>query len=237
MPKITLPGPCYIHYRSGRQNINKDIYPHLDDFWSDLAAAYHAEINDLYQAGCRYLQLDETSLAKLGDPKIQNALERRGDDWRALVEVYTDALNAVVAHKPADMTIAMHLCRGNQAGHWQASGGYDLVAEKLFKKVRIQSYFMEFDSPRAGNFEPLRHLPDDKTIVLGLVSTKTASIENRQNVLARIKEASQIVPLEQLCLSPQCGFASSVPGNPLTIADQKSKLELVVNIAQEIWGA
>lgn len=235
-PKITLPGPCYIHYRSGRKNISADVYPSLDLFWSDLAAAYHAEMRDLYDAGCRYLQLDETSLAKLGDPKIQKALEARGDDWRTLVEVYTDALNAVVDGAPAGMTVAMHLCRGNQAGHWQASGGYDLVAERLFKKVRINGYLMEFDSPRAGNFEPLRHLPSDKKVVLGLISTKTAVLEDRALVRARIDEASAIVPLDQLCLSPQCGFASSVPGNPLTVDDQKAKLDLVVSLAKEVWG-
>lgn len=235
-PKITLPGPCYIHYRSGRANISRDIYPSLEDFWSDLAAAYHAEMQDLYDAGCRYLQLDETSLAKLGDPKIQRALETRGDDWRELVETYTDALNAVVAGAPSGMTVAMHLCRGNQAGHWQASGGYDLVAERLFKKVRIGTYLMEFDTPRAGNFEPLRHLPSDKTVVLGLVSTKTPSLEDKGVVRARLKEAADIVPLDQLCLSPQCGFASSVPGNPLTFDDQRAKLELVVELAKETWG-
>jgi 5-methyltetrahydropteroyltriglutamate--homocysteine methyltransferase len=236
MPKITLPGPCYIHYRSGRANISQDVYPSLDQFWSDLATAYHAEMRDLFDAGCRYLQLDETSLAKLGDPKIQQALAKRGDDWRTLVEVYTDALNAVVAGAPAGMTIAMHLCRGNQAGHWQAAGGYDLVAERLFKKVRISGYLMEFDSPRAGNFEPLRHLPSDKKVVLGLISTKTPTLEDRALVRARIDEAARIVPLDQLCLSPQCGFASSVPGNPVTPADQKAKLELVVSLAQEVWG-
>ncbi len=236
MPKITLPGPCYIHYRSGRANISKDVYPNLDAFWSDLAAAYHAEMRDLYDAGCRYLQLDETSLAKLGDPKIQNALTARGDDWRDLVEVYTDALNAIVAGAPAGMNIAMHLCRGNQAGHWQAEGGYDLVAERLFKKVRISTYLMEFDSPRAGNFEPLRHLPSDKAVVLGLVSSKVPQLEDRALVRARIEEAAAIVPLDQLCISAQCGFASSVPGNPLTHADQKAKLELVVSLATEVWG-
>lgn len=234
--KITLPGPCYIHYRSGRKNINQDVYESLDQFWSDLAAAYHAEMRDLYDVGCRYLQLDETSLAKLGDPKIQSALHARGDDWRDLVEIYTDALNAVVAGAPKGMTVAMHLCRGNQAGHWQAEGGYDLVAERLFKKVRIGTYLMEFDTPRAGNFEPLRHLPSDKSVVLGLVSTKTPALEDRDTVIARIQEAARIVPLEQLCLSPQCGFASSVPGNPLTEADQQAKIDLVVSIANETWG-
>lgn len=236
MPKITLPGPCYIHYRSGRANISQDVYPKLEDFWADLAAAYHEEMRALYDVGCRYLQLDETSLAKLGDPKIQSALEARGDDWRELIEVYTDAINAVVAGAPKDMHVAMHLCRGNQAGHWQAEGGYDLVAERLFKKVRISTYLMEFDSPRAGNFEPLRHLPADKNVVLGLVSTKSAQLEDRAMVRKRIDEAAAIAPLDQLAVSAQCGFASSVPGNPLTEADQRAKLELIVALAEEVWG-
>jgi len=236
MPKITLPGPCYIHYRSGRANISKDVYPNLDDFWNDLAKAYHAEMQALYDAGCRYVQLDETSLAKLGDPKIQKALEQRGDDWRQLIEVYTDAMNAVVAGAPKGMHVAMHLCRGNQAGHWQAEGGYDLVAERLFRKVNIQTYLMEFDSPRAGNFDPLRHLPADKLVVLGLVSSKVAQLEDRAKVRARLDEAAKIVPIGQLAISAQCGFASSVPGNPLSQADQRAKLDLIVSIANEVWG-
>lgn len=236
MPKITLPGPCYIHYRSGRANISRDVYPKLADFWSDLAEAYHAEILALYDAGCRYLQLDETSLAKLGDPKIQKALEARGDNWCELIETYTDAINAVVEGVPKDMYVALHLCRGNQAGHWQAEGGYDLVADRLFKKVRISYFLMEFDSPRAGNFDPLRHLPRDKFVVLGLVSSKVAQLEDRAQVRARLNEAAKIVPLDQLAISAQCGFASSVPGNPLTKADQRAKLEMIVSLAREVWG-
>ena len=236
MPKITLPGPCYIHYRSGRANISQDVYPDLRQFWADLASAYHAEMKALHDVGCRYLQLDETSLAKLGDPKIQTALAARGDDWRELIEVYTDAINAVVAGAPKDMHVAMHLCRGNQAGHWQAEGGYDLVAERLFKKVTISTYLMEFDTPRAGTFEPLRHLPDGKTVVLGLISSKVPQLEDRALVRKRIDEAATIVPLDQLALSAQCGFASSVPGNPLTAADQRAKLDLVVSLAQDVWG-
>jgi len=236
LPKITLPGPCYIHYRSGRENISRDVYPKLEDFWADLAKAYHAEMKALYDAGCRYLQLDETSLAKLGDPKIQTALAGRGDDWRELIEVYTDALNAVVDGAPKGMHVAMHLCRGNQAGHWQAEGGYDVVAERLFKKVRIQTYLMEFDSPRAGNFDPLRHLPSDKMVVLGLISSKVPQLEDRGIVRKRLDEAATIVPIDQLAISAQCGFASSVPGNPLTEADQRAKLEMVVSLAQEVWG-
>jgi 5-methyltetrahydropteroyltriglutamate--homocysteine methyltransferase len=236
MPKITLPGPCYIHYRSGRDNISRDVYPNLDDFWADLASAYHAELAALHAAGCRYVQLDETSIAKLGDPKIQSALQQRGDDWRDLLEVYTDAMNAIVAGAPKDMHVAMHLCRGNQAGHWQAEGGYDAVAERLFRKVRVQTYFLEYDSPRAGSFEPLKALPDDKMVVLGVVSTKTATVEAADFVRGRLKEASAFVPLDRLCLSPQCGFASSVPGNPLTEKEQREKLELIVAIARETWA-
>ena len=236
MPKITLPGPCYIHYRSGRDNISRDVYPNLADFWSDLAAAYHAELAALHAAGCRYVQLDETSIAKLGDPKIQNALKARGDDWRELLEVYTDAMNAIVDGAPKDMHVGMHLCRGNQAGHWQAEGGYDAVAERLFRKVRVSTYFLEYDSPRAGSFEPMKALPDDKIIVLGVVSTKVATVESADFVRTRLKEAAAYVPLERLCLSPQCGFASSVPGNPLTEKEQREKLELIVAIARETWA-
>jgi 5-methyltetrahydropteroyltriglutamate--homocysteine methyltransferase len=236
MPKITLPGPCYIHYRSGRDNISRDVYPNLDDFWADLAAAYHEELAALHAVGCRYVQLDETSIAKLGDPKIQNALQQRGDDWRDLLEVYTDAMNAIVAGAPKDMHIGMHLCRGNQAGHWQAEGGYDAVAERLFQKVRVQTYFLEYDSPRAGSFEPLKALPEDNMVVLGVVSTKTATVETAEFVRGRLKEASAYVPLDRLCLSPQCGFASSVTGNPLTTKEQREKLELIVAIARETWA-
>ena len=236
MPKITLPGPCYIHYRSGRANISRDAYPDLADFWNDLAAAYHAEFRALHEAGCRYVQLDETSIVKLGDPRIQRALAARGDDWKELLEVYTDAMNAIVDGAPKDMHVAMHLCRGNQAGHWQAEGGYDPVAERLFRKVRVNTYFLEYDSPRAGSFEPLKALADDKIVVLGVVSTKVADLESPGFVRNRLAEAAKFVPLERLCLSPQCGFASSVTGNPLTMDDQKAKLARVVEIARETWA-
>ena len=235
MPKITMPGPCYIYQRAGRDNISRDVYPRLDDFWADLTSAYHAEMKALHAAGCRYLQLDDTAVAKLGDPKIQRALAARGDDWRTLLGVYTDAINAVVAGAPADMTIGLHLCRGNQAGHWQAEGGYDPVAEHLFARVTVGAYFLEFDSPRAGTFEPLARLPEDKVVVLGLVSTKTATLESADLIKARIAEAARVVPLERLCLSPQCGFSSSEPGNPLSMAEQRAKLERVVTVAREVW--
>ena len=235
MPKITLPGPCYIYQRTGRAGIDRDVYPDLADFWSDLAAAYHAELKALHEAGCRYVQLDDTAVAKLADPNIQRALQERGDDWRHLLGVYVDAINAVLAGAPKDMVVGIHLCRGNQAGHWQAEGGYDPVAEELFRRIDARYYFLEFDSPRAGTFEPLRALPPDKVVVLGLVSTKAATLESRDAIKSRIMEAAKIVPLERLCLSPQCGFASSEAGNPLSFDEQRAKLERVVGLAGEIW--
>ena len=235
MPKITLPGPCYIYQRAGREGISQDAYPNLDQFWSDLAAAYHAELKALHEAGCRYLQFDDTAICKLGDPKIQKALAERGDDWERLLGVYCEAINAVVAGAPRDMTIALHLCRGNQAGHWQAEGGYDPVAEHLFKKVNVAVYFLEFDSPRAGTFEPLALLPDDKFVVLGLVSTKIGTLEAAAQIEERIKQAAKVVPMDRLCLSAQCGFASSETGNPLSQAEQRAKLERVVAVARKMW--
>lgn len=235
MPKITLPGPCYIYQRAGRDNISRDAYPDLDQFWSDLANAYHAELAALHRAGCRYVQLDDTAMAKLADPKIQQALAARGDEWQSLLGVYTDAINAVVAGAPGGMTIAVHLCRGNQAGHWQAEGGYDPVAEHLFRKLKVPVYFLEFDSPRAGTFQPLAALPEGKVAVLGLVSTKTGVLEAAERIEARIREAASIVPLERLCLSAQCGFASSVAGNPLSEAEQRAKLERIVEVARKVW--
>ena len=236
MPKITMPGPCYVYQRAGRDGISRDVYPNLDQFWSDLTAAYHAEISALHNAGCRYLQLDDTAVAKLGDPKIQRAMAARGDDWKQLLGVYAEALNAVVAGAPADMRVGLHLCRGNQAGHWQAEGGYDPVAEYLFGRINVGAYFLEYDSARAGGFEPLRALPDDKVVVLGLVTTKAATLESADAIKARITEASKFVPLDRLCLSPQCGFASSEAGNPLSFAEQDAKLARVIGVAGQVWA-
>ncbi len=237
LPKFTLPGPSYIYHRAGRDNISRDVYPSLDGFWADLSAAYQAEIAALYDAGCRYLQLDDTAIAKLGDPEIQRALARRGDDWQHLLATYIDVINAVIAGAPPDLHIALHVCRGNQAGHWQAAGGYDVVAGPLFTRLDVSTIFMEYDSPRAGTFAPLRWLPDDKVVVLGLVSTKVAALESPDAIRSRIAEAARIVPLDRLCLSPQCGFASSEAGNPLSEDQQRAKLKLVVDVAQEVWGA
>lgn len=234
-PKLTMPGPCYIHYRAGRANISRDVYPKLDAFWSDLVAAYHRELEALAAAGCRYVQLDETSIPKLADPKIQGALAKRGDDWRELLDTYTDVINAVVDGAPKAMSIGMHLCRGNKRGHWQAEGGYDEVADKLFRKLRIRFYFLEYDSPRAGSFDPLKKVPDDKCVVLGLVSTKSGSLEDKALLRGRIGEASKFIDRERLCLSPQCGFSSSVIG-VISPEQQKAKLARVVEVAKEVWG-
>ena len=237
LPKVTLPGPCYIHYRAGRAHISRDAYPDLESFWADLVECYHREIAALADAGCRYVQLDETSLAKLGDPKIRQALADRGDDWRDLLDIYAGVINAVVAGAPDGMRIGMHLCRGNNQGHWQADGGYDAIAETLFGKLDIDCYFLEYDSPRAGTFEPLRAVPPGKTVVLGLVSTKVADLEPEDVLKRRIEEAARCVDLDQLALSPQCGFASSYQGNPITVEQQAAKIRRVVAVAEAVWGA
>jgi 5-methyltetrahydropteroyltriglutamate--homocysteine methyltransferase len=234
--KVTLPGPAYIHFRAGRANISAEAYPDLDDFWSDLTAAYAEEIRALAEAGCRYIQIDETSIAKLGDPKIRGGLARRGDDWQALLEVYTDAINAVADAAPHGVALGMHLCRGNKAGHWQAEGGYDAVAEKLFRKLRVRFYFLEYDSPRAGSFEPLRALPDDKTVVIGAMTTKSGDLESAETLASRIREAAKVVDLDRLALSPQCGFSSSVDG-VMSPAQQDAKLTRLMDVARDIWGA
>jgi len=235
-PKITIPGPAFIHYRAGRADISRDIYPNLDDFWSDLVAAYARELAALHAAGCTYVQLDETSLAKFADPNIQRTLAERGDDWHDLLRIYADVLNAVIDAAPAGMTVAAHLCRGNNQGHWQAEGGYQLVAETLFRTVRLPLYLMEFDTPRAGSLDILRALPEGKRVVLGLVSTKSAELEDADTLRARIHEAATYAPLEQLAISPQCGFASVEFGNPIDVAQQTAKLRLCVEIAAEMWG-
>ncbi len=236
LPKVTLPGPAYIHFRSGRVNISSDVYPNLDDFWTDLVGAYHQEMRALADAGCRYVQIDETSIAKLGDPKIREGMAARGDNWEQLLDVYTDAVNALVDGVPSGMALGIHLCRGNKAGHWQAAGGYDAVAEKLFRKLRVRFYFLEYDSERAGSFEPLRALPDDKTVVIGAMTTKSGELESAETLKARIDEASKVVDRDRLCLSPQCGFSSSVHG-VMSPAQQDAKLKRLIEVARDIWGA
>ena len=236
VPKVTLPGPCYIHFRAGRENICSDIYADLDEFWQDLVDAYVKEIEALYAAGCRYIQLDETSLAKLGDPMIRDGLKKRGDRWDDLLEVYTDVINQIAGRAPKDLSLGIHLCRGNKGGSWQAAAGYEDVATKLFKNLEIQFYFLEYDSPRAGGFEPLREVPDNKSIILGLISTKDSSIEKIDTLRRRIEAATQFIDIDQLGISPQCGFASLDSGNPISFDDQEAKIRLVVELAQEFWG-
>ena len=236
LPKVTLPGPAYIHFRSGRANISKDVYPDLADFWSDLAGAYHDEMRALADAGCRYIQIDETSIAKLGDPKIREGLAARGDNWEELLDVYTDAVNLVADGVPDGVALGMHLCRGNKAGHWQAAGGYDEVAEKLFRKLRIRFYFLEYDSPRAGSFAPLAALPDDKTVVIGAMTTKSGDLESAETLKGRIKEAAQYVDMDRLCISPQCGFSSSVEG-VMSPEQQRAKMARLIEVSRDLWGA
>jgi 5-methyltetrahydropteroyltriglutamate--homocysteine methyltransferase len=238
LPKITLPGPGYIHFRAGRAGISRDVYPDLSEFWSDLIAAYAFELRRLGEAGCRYVQLDETSIAKLGDPKIRDVLAARGDDWQALLALYVDVINAIVGRAPAGMRFGLHLCRGNRMGHWQAEGGYDLVAERLLRDCNVETYFFEYDSERAGSFAPLATLPAHKIMVLGLISTKVAELESIEFLCARVAACARIVDLDRLAISPQCGFSSSEKGNTIMSYDQAvAKLRRVVEVADRVWGA
>lgn len=234
--KSRYPVPVISILGRGRANISTEIYPDLDAFWQDLVEAYVKEIEALYAAGCRYIQLDETSIAKLGDPKIREGLEKRGDHWDNLLEIYTDVINEIVRRTPHDISLGMHLCRGNKGGYWQAVTGYDDVAAKLFKKLEVQFYFLEYDSPRAGGFEPLREVPDNKTVILGLVSTKSSALEQVASVKQRLEAAAKYVDMGRLGISPQCGFASLDSGNPISFDDQAAKIRLVVDLAREYWG-
>jgi 5-methyltetrahydropteroyltriglutamate--homocysteine methyltransferase len=236
-PKMTLPGPCYIHFRAGREHISRDVYPNLADFWSDLVEAYATELRVLADAGCRYVQLDETSIAKLGDPKMREAVTARGDPWEQLLDTYIEVINAVMRRAPPDMRIGMHLCRGNRMGHWQADGGYDAVATKLFRDVGIDFFFLEYDSERAGSFAPLREVPDHKCVVLGLVSTKVAALEPVDRLVERIEDCARYIDRERLGVSPQCGFSSSQNANTIMDRDQAvAKLARVVEVARRVWG-
>lgn len=235
-PKITLPGPAYIHYRAGRANISRSVYPTLDDFWADLVRAYRRELRSLYDVGCRYVQIDETSLVKLGDPRARQLLKERGDDWNDLLKVYVDAINASVADAPPDMQIAIHVCR-SQDPSWQADIGYDPIADALFNRINIGTYLLEYDNPRAGNFEPLRLLPKGKAVVLGLVSSRDPRLETVDELKRRIEEASRYAPLDQLALCPHCGFATSVSrSSDEAEALQWRKLARIVETARAVWG-
>jgi 5-methyltetrahydropteroyltriglutamate--homocysteine methyltransferase len=235
VPKITIPGPCALHFRGGDKAVTAHAYRDVDEFWNDTVKAYHDELAALAAAGCTYVQIDETAFAKFGDPAVQATLAARGDDWRLLIDRYIDVTNRVL--RGADgIRIGMHLCRGNRGGHWHAEGSYDLVADKLFNALDIDFFFLEYDSPRAGDFSPLRLVPKGKTIALGLVSTKAATVEDKAALKRRIEEAGRHVDLDRLALSPQCGFASSEEGNPIPRAAQEAKLRLVVDAAREVWG-
>jgi 5-methyltetrahydropteroyltriglutamate--homocysteine methyltransferase len=235
LPKITIPGPCALHFRGGDAAVTESAYGDVDSFWSDTVDAFRKELTALADAGCTYVQIDETAFAKFGDPDVQAMLAARGDDWKSLIDLYIDVTNRVTRDFPT-LRIGMHLCRGNRGGHWHAQGGYDAVADKLFNRLGIDFFFLEYDSPRAGDFTPLRFVPKTKSIVLGLVSTKTPELEDKADLKRRIEAASRHVDLDRLGVSPQCGFASVETGNPISTAAQEAKLRLVVDLAREVWG-
>ena len=235
-PKITIPGPCALHFRGGDAAVLASAYQDVDQFWSDIVDAFTRELHALAAAGCHYVQIDETAFAKFGDPHVQSALAARGDEWGTLIDKYIAVTNRVLAAAPEGMHIGMHLCRGNRGGHWHAEGSYEEVAERLFNALAIQFYFLEYDTPRAGSFTPLRFVPGHKSVVLGLVSTKVPELEDKTALRRRLDEATKFVALERLAVSPQCGFASLDTGNPVTIEAQSRKLELVCELARDIWG-
>ena len=235
-PKMTIPSPSTLHFRYGSEAVPKSIYPSMDDFYSDLGATYRKVIRAFADAGCRYLQLDEVNLAYLCDPSLRDQVQARGDDPDALPLVYAGMINAAISDIPADMTITMHLCRGNFRSTFVASGGYEPIAEMLFNTIRVHGYFLEFDSARAGGFEPLRFLPKGKEVVLGLVTSKRGTLESRDELKRRLEEAAKFVDIDQLCLSPQCGFASTEDGNVLAEEEQWAKLRMIVELAKEVWG-
>jgi 5-methyltetrahydropteroyltriglutamate--homocysteine methyltransferase len=234
--KITIPSPSIVHFRGGRDAIDARAYPQMEAFYDDLAAVYRAEIRDLAAAGCRYLQIDEVNLAYLCDPELRRQVANIGEDPATLPKTYAKLLNAALAERPADMTVCMHLCRGNFAGAWIAEGGYEPIADLLFNEIGVDGYFLEYDSPRAGSFAPLRFLPKGKIAVLGLVTTKSPQMESKDELKGRIEEASRYAPIEQLALSPQCGFSSGIGGQAMTVEDEIAKLRLVVETAREVWG-
>ncbi|HEY7034192.1 MAG TPA: 5-methyltetrahydropteroyltriglutamate--homocysteine S-methyltransferase [Thermomicrobiales bacterium] len=236
MPKLTIPSPSMVHYRGGRAALDPRVYPDEDLFWDDLSAAYARQVAAMAELGCTYLQFDDTSLAYLNDPRQRAMLAARGDDAAHQHLRYIRQINAALAAKPAGMTVTTHLCRGNFRSAWAAEGGYDFVAEALFNELAVDGFFLEYDDERSGGFEPLRFVPPGKQVVLGLVTTKRPQLESKDALKRRIEEAARYVPLDQLCLSPQCGFSSTVEGNKLTYDDQVAKLRLVVEVAEEVWG-
>jgi 5-methyltetrahydropteroyltriglutamate--homocysteine methyltransferase len=235
-PKMTIPSPTSLHFRYGRDAVPPSIYPSMDDFYRDLGETYRKAVRAFADAGCRYLQLDEVNLAYLCDPKLRQVVSDRGEDPDSLPSVYAGMINAAMADIPADMTVTMHLCRGNFQSTFVASGGYEPVAELLFNTIRVHGYFMEYDTDRAGGFEPLRFVPKEKTVVLGLVTSKSGQLESKDTIKRRIDQAAKFVDPGQLALSPQCGFASTEEGNILAEDEQWAKLRMIVEIAEEVWG-
>ena len=235
-PKLTIPSPNMVHYRGGPAALDPAVYPDMEQFWSDLSAAYAAEVARLAALGCRYLQLDDTSLAYLNDPAQRAEIAERGEDAEHLHHRYIRQVNDAIAGRPAGMAVTTHMCRGNFRSSWAAAGGYDFVAEALFSELAVDGFFLEYDDERSGGFEPLRFVPPGKMVVLGLVTTKRGELESKDALKRRIDEAARFVPLEQLCLSGQCGFSSTVEGNALTEDEQAAKLALIVETASEVWG-
>jgi 5-methyltetrahydropteroyltriglutamate--homocysteine methyltransferase len=235
-PKVSIPSPTMIHFRGGRKSIDINSYPDMDEFFADLAAAYREEIAHLYNAGLRYLQLDDTNLAYLCDPKMRAAAQARGEDPNELPRTYAALINSVIDNRPADLMVGIHLCRGNYRSTWFAEGGYEPVAEILFNDINVDRYLLEYDDERSGDFAPLRFMPNNKKVVLGIISSKKRELENIDELCKRIDEAAQYMPIENLCVSPQCGFSSTHHGNDMTHDDQWRKLDLTVNTALKVWG-
>jgi 5-methyltetrahydropteroyltriglutamate--homocysteine methyltransferase len=237
VPKLTIPSPSMVHYRGGRAAIDPDVYPDIDQFWADLTGAYREQVRRLGELGCTYLQFDDTSLAYMNDPHQREYVASIGGDPERQHVEYIHHINEALADRPEGMTVTTHMCRGNFRSAWAAEGSYDFVAEALFQELEVDGFFMEWDDERSGGFEPLRLLPKgEKQVVLGLVTTKRGELESRDDLLRRIEAASQFAPIEQLCLSPQCGFSSTVEGNELTEEQQWAKLRLIVELAEEVWG-
>ncbi|HZD74356.1 MAG TPA: 5-methyltetrahydropteroyltriglutamate--homocysteine S-methyltransferase [Actinomycetota bacterium] len=235
-PKQTIPSPSMVHYRGGPAAIDPSVYADMDEFWNDLSAAYAEEVRRFGELGCTYLQFDDTSLAYLNDPKQRQMMAERGDDAEHLHLRYIRQINAALEGRPEGMTVTTHMCRGNYRSSWAASGGYDFVAEALFNELGVDGFFLEYDDERSGGFEPLRFVPEGKMVVLGLVTTKRGELESKDELKRRIEQASRFVPLERLCLSPQCGFSSTVEGNRLTYDQQVAKLRRIVETAHDVWG-
>jgi 5-methyltetrahydropteroyltriglutamate--homocysteine methyltransferase len=234
--KLSIPSPSVLHFRGGRGGVSQEAYPDMAEFFTDLARVYREEIHALGAAGCTYLQIDDTNLAYLCDPKMREGAKKIGEDPDRLPSLYANLINECIKDRPANMVVCTHLCRGNFASAWVAEGGYDPVAEVLFNELKVDGYFLEFDSPRAGNFAPLRYLPEGKRLMLGLVTTKTGQLENPDDLKRRIDEAAKVAPFDQLGIAPQCGFSSTVLGNKLTVEDQIAKLRLIVQVARDVWG-